>query len=228
MRGAYHCGINTTAWGAAMFDPKKVFLGCSFQKRTSTYIHLAQDAAEEFGAHLVFGDNNPRAVQIRDTAFSLIAASRVVILDLTRDSVNVGVEYGYAAGLGKKHIYLLAQKPAFGAVELPAMLKGLQYKTYSGLNGFNARIVECLGEHYVPNGQIVDEAQYPWLQREILTLIDDLHRATRTQLSAALNCHAPDITRAAGVLVDAGQLGREANGPDPIYFKLPARGLTDA
>jgi hypothetical protein len=206
-----------------MLDPKKVFLGCSFQKRTTTYIHLAQDAAEEFGAHLVFGDNNPRAVQIRDTAFNLIASSRVVILDLSKESVNVGVEYGYSQGLGKKHVYLLAQKRAFGSVDLPAMFKGLQYKTYSGLDGFTNRIIECLEHHYVRNGQFIDEKgpRFEWLQREILDLVNDLDRSPRSALSAALNCHAPDVTKAAAVLVDQGLIGREFNGPDPIYFKLP-------
>lgn len=205
-----------------MLDPKKVFLGCSFQKRTTTYIHLAQDAAEEFGAHLVFGDNNPRAVQIRDTAFRLIEASRVIILDLSRESVNVGVEYGYAQGLGKRHIYLLSQKPAFGAPDLPAMFKGLQYKTYTNLTSFNNRIVECLQEHYVRGQEFIDEdgPRFDWLQREILDLIRDLRRVNRNTLSSALNCHAPDVTKAATRLFERGPIGREANGPDTIFFPV--------
>lgn len=205
-----------------MFNPKQVFLGCSFQKRTSTYVHLAQDSAEEFGAHLVFGDNNPRAVQIRDTAFSLIAGSRVVILDLSKESVNVGVEYGFAQGMGKKHIYLLAQKPAFGDVQLPAMFRGLQYKTYSNLDGFNNRIVECLAQHYVRARTFIDEGdpEFEWLQRELLDLLGDVGRVPRSRLSEALNCHAPDATRALNALYERGLVGREANGPDPIYFAL--------
>ncbi|NOT54791.1 MAG: hypothetical protein HOP18_09325 [Deltaproteobacteria bacterium] len=207
-----------------MIVPKQVFLGCSFQKRTNTYIHLAQDAAEEFGAHLVFGDNNPRAVQIRDTAFNLIESSRLVILDLSRESVNVGVEYGFSQGLKKKHVYLLAQKPAFGDVQLPAMFKGLQYKTYSGLGGFNNKIIECLAQHFVRSRMFIDEMdrEFQWLQREVLDLVGELGRATRSDLSDALNCHAPDVTKAAAVLVDRGVIGRDPNGPDPIYFKLNA------
>ncbi|HEV7689569.1 MAG TPA: hypothetical protein VGO52_02045 [Hyphomonadaceae bacterium] len=211
-----------------MIKPKQVFLGCSFKKRTSSYIYLALDVADQFDVTLVFGDNNPRASDIRDQAFKLISTSRVVILDIVPDNVNVGVEFGFAQGAKKKDLYLLTRKPFLKSVQLPSMFQGLQYKSYRGEQAFGDRIEACLAEHYRKRNSVIeqdDPSAEPWLKREIDSLVNELGRTTRGDLAAILNCAGPDITKAANVLHGQGLIGREANGYDTIYFRLPNRVL---
>ncbi|MDP3737908.1 MAG: hypothetical protein Q8R02_10985 [Hyphomonadaceae bacterium] len=211
-----------------MINPKQVFLGCSFKMRTSAYAHLAQDAAEQFGVSLVFGDNSPQAKNIREEAFRLIATSRVVILDIVPDNVNVAVEYGFAKGCGKQNIFLLTRKHMFEKPEFPSMLLGLQYKEYRGMEEFSGRIEANLAQHYRKTPSIID-AESPddqqWLRREIVNLLRDVGRATRKQIADALNCTPPDITREAKTLVQQRGLGSDTSGNDTVYFLLPESAL---
>jgi hypothetical protein len=204
-----------------MINPKQVFLGCSFKKRTGSYVHLAQDRAEQYGVTLVFGDNNPRATNIREQAFKLISTSRVVVLDIDPDNVNIAVEYGYAKGCGKRNIYLMTRKPMLSEPRFPSMLLGLQYKHYSGLVGFADRFETCLMQHYRRKPSVIDpedaEAEL-WLQREILNLLADVGRATRKQIADALNCTPPDVTKQAKALMQQRKLGSDPSGPDTTYF----------
>ena len=119
-----------------MINPTQVFLGCPFRKRVGSYIRLAADVADQYSAHLVFGDNSPTAAGIREQAFRLIKTSRIVILDIASDNVNVGIGYGYSQGANRRNTYLLVHKPMFADVKLRAMYHGLQYATYRTLDGF--------------------------------------------------------------------------------------------
>lgn len=205
-----------------MINPKQVFLGCPFRKRVSAYIHLAQDIAEQYSAHLVFGDNNPSASNIRDQAFRLIATSRIVILDVASDNVNVGIEYGYSQGVGRQNTYLLVHKPMFAKIELPAMYHGLQYKSYRSLEGFRDRIEGCLARHFRKSFVVADPEDpdvNAWLKREILDVVNDLGRISRPDLAAALNCVTTEITGPANQLWQEGKIGRETNGPSAVYVK---------
>lgn len=208
-----------------MINPKQVFLGCSFKKRTSAYAHLAQDAAEQFGVTLVFGDNSPQAKNIREEAFRLIATSRVVILDIVPDNVNVAVEYGYAKGCGKQNIFLLTRKPLFEEPKFPSMYLGLQYKQYRGMEEFSGRIEASLAEHYRKTPSVIDPDNaddQSWLRREIENLLRDLRKATRREIADVLNCTPPDVTREARTLVQQRKLGSDTSASDTVYF-LPGK-----
>lgn len=206
-----------------MINLKQVFLGCPFRKRVSSYIHLAEDVAEQYSAHLVFGDNNPAAANIRDQAFKLIASSRVIILDIATENVNVGIEYGFSQGVGRRNTYLLVHKPMFSEVQLPAMYHGLQYKTYRSLLGFRDQVEQCLARHFrksftAPDPD--DPENGKWMEREILDVVNDAGRITRNDLATALNVASTEITSQANQLWQQGKLGRETNGPAAVYFKL--------
>lgn len=201
-----------------MINSKQVFLGCPFTRR-NTYFKIAEDAAELYGANIVYGDNSPSAAGIREQAFRLIRSSRLVILDLEASNTNIAVEYGYAAGLGKQ-VYLLVKQPLLGTVELPSMFKGLQYLGYRNLKKFSERIEELMRRHYRRRPSFIDPASAvdtDWLEREIESIVELFGRRTRSQIADDLNCAATDVTRVGAILSDKGKLVREFNGPDTIF-----------
>ena len=92
---------------------KRIFVSLSYDNRSnlSEQIEVMKAVAHEFGYDLfVFVDayDFPADAmnEMMETAFCEIRSSDVVIAEVTRKAIGVGIEIGYARGIGKPIIYM--------------------------------------------------------------------------------------------------------------------------